>query len=384
MRVIFFSFFVIILTFFILDTHALQAQSLNNLRAVPHEDMNISDSTTSEALRKGKFRLESSFACYGRNNRGVSDPVQSSATVIFKTIFINPEDKSEMPLELEFPASVLSSQGWSIGSAGNVNIVTPKTGVKASIHGNSLLVEFEDFSPIVLTAQGDIENIDIESLTKKGSVLYEQRVIGGQVKSISDIRLDKWELSGDMQTLKIVAAFPGEDGFCGGYRSPLMLFFSDARPKFNHFSGFPMYPNSNVYWPEKNAPGYFLALDENNNGKIDSRKELFSNHTFQNGFEALKIHDKNKDNLIDRKDPSFQSLKLWTDKNGDGISQKDEVQSLASHNVKFISLNYNDDQSISYNHGAEARQSSMFSFLKDGIAKEGHIIDIWLQAHSGR
>jgi hypothetical protein len=95
----------------------------------------------------------------------------------------------------------------------------------------------------------------------------------------------------------------------------------------------------------------FLALDLNGNNKIDSGKELFGEHSFdpapkkriraknfEHGFKALAIYDDNADKKIDAKDKVFKKLVIWQDKNSDGISQKEEIRSLASTGLKRVYL----------------------------------------------
>jgi len=93
--------------------------------------------------------------------------------------------------------------------------------------------------------------------------------------------------------------------------------------------------------------GAFLAIDLNNNGKIDDGRELFgqasklaNGQDAVNGFEALAAYDKNKDGVIDAKDPVFKKLKLWFDLKTDGRTQRGELVSLNRMNVKKISLEY--------------------------------------------
>ena len=82
----------------------------------------------------------------------------------------------------------------------------------------------------------------------------------------------------------------------------------------------------------------FLVMDRNNNGKIDDISEMFGNNK-ESGFQALAAYDTNKDEKIDSSDPIFNSLKLWQDKNGDGITENGELISLSDAGIKSISLN---------------------------------------------
>ncbi|MCR5234803.1 MAG: hypothetical protein K6E53_13005, partial [Lachnospiraceae bacterium] len=88
-----------------------------------------------------------------------------------------------------------------------------------------------------------------------------------------------------------------------------------------------------------------LALDLNNDGIINDGSELFGTATAmpdgslaKSGFEALMQYDLNGDGRIDSEDDIFSDLKVWQDKNSDGISQEDEVKALADIGVSAIEL----------------------------------------------
>gem|GEM_PF-6340821 len=79
-----------------------------------------------------------------------------------------------------------------------------------------------------------------------------------------------------------------------------------------------------------------LVRDINGNGIIDDGTELFGNSTSLNngtiasdGFSALSDLDANEDGLVDSSDAVFSELRVWRDLNGDGISQGNELFTLA-------------------------------------------------------
>ncbi len=93
------------------------------------------------------------------------------------------------------------------------------------------------------------------------------------------------------------------------------------------------------------ADDALLAIDLNGDGIINDGSELFGTSTTladgskaESGFEALAQYDLNGDGVIDENDEVFDKLKVWQDKNGDGISQEDELYSLGELGIDNISL----------------------------------------------
>jgi Ca2+-binding RTX toxin-like protein len=88
-----------------------------------------------------------------------------------------------------------------------------------------------------------------------------------------------------------------------------------------------------------------LAIDKDNNGVIDSGRELFGNYTTlkdgqvsKHGFEVLAEFDSNFDGKIDAQDLNFSKLKVWQDFDQDAKTDAGELKGLLEVGVQSISL----------------------------------------------
>ena len=109
---------------------------------------------------------------------------------------------------------------------------------------------------------------------------------------------------------------------------------------------------TNTSWAD--ADDGLLALDRNGNGVIDSGRELFGDETLladgkkaAHGFAALAELDVGGaanatggagDGVFDAKDAQYTNVRIWRDLNQDGISQANELQTLAEAGIASVKL----------------------------------------------
>jgi len=128
-----------------------------------------------------------------------------------------------------------------------------------------------------------------------------------------------------------------------------------------------------------------LALDRNHDGVINDGGELFGSATrlagggtAGNGYVALAEIDSNGDGVIDAKDSLYADLRVWVDANADGVSQADELKTLAS--LRIASLNLDARRDGAEDHGNLIGLSSTYT-TDDG--KQHAAADVWFAQGSG-
>ncbi len=135
-----------------------------------------------------------------------------------------------------------------------------------------------------------------------------------------------------------------------------------------------------INWTKKDG---FLCLDLNGNGAIDDGGELFGDQTLladgtkaKNGFEALAQYDSNGDGVIDADDEIFDSLRVWVDADGNGISGEGEMKTLAELGITSINLGY---ENVNAETGTEATIGNTATFTREDGTTSG-IGELWVSS----
>ena len=122
----------------------------------------------------------------------------------------------------------------------------------------------------------------------------------------------------------------------------------------------------------------FLVLDRNDNGTIDSGRELFGVDTMKsngalatNGFEALSELDSNGDQVFDQNDAEFAHVQVWRDFNQNGISTANELFSLSELGIVSFNLNAT-TQNVNLGNG-NVQTASAAHLTVDGTGQTGNL-----------
>ncbi|MCM1233937.1 MAG: hypothetical protein NC489_27845 [Ruminococcus flavefaciens] len=133
----------------------------------------------------------------------------------------------------------------------------------------------------------------------------------------------------------------------------------------------------------------FLALDRNENGKIDNGGELFGDQVIledgkksESGFEALSELDNNADGVIDKKDAVYEKLLLWTDINHNGKSESDELLGMKKSGVITISLDCKKESLVDDETGARIAETADVTIKAGDKKSVTKISEFWFPVNS--
>lgn len=158
------------------------------------------------------------------------------------------------------------------------------------------------------------------------------------------------------------AGSTGSGGSCCWYSSPIVLDIDgDGFDMTNYANGVQFDLSGKGWatqtsWTSADSDEAWLTLDRNQSGRIESGLELFGDACEQpagqnprNGFSALAVFDLpenggNGDGKITRRDRVFKKLRLWQDRNHNGLSEAEELFRLPALDVVALFLNYQESR----------------------------------------
>ena len=127
-------------------------------------------------------------------------------------------------------------------------------------------------------------------------------------------------------------------------------------------------------------------MDRNNNGRIDSGEELFGSRTpayaesrdprTENGFDALLLLEGpgygsgTPDRIIDARDAAYSRLRLWFDRDRNGVSEPGELVPLAEAGVLAISSQYKEN-------ARRDQYGNKFALMGKALFREPQGQEIW-------
>jgi hypothetical protein len=90
-----------------------------------------------------------------------------------------------------------------------------------------------------------------------------------------------------------------------------------------------------------NGDDAWLALDRDGDGRITTGAEISFTQDLpgaQTDLEGLAAYDSNNNGYFDAGDARYGDFRVWQDANQDGVSQADELRTLADHDIRAINL----------------------------------------------
>ncbi len=178
------------------------------------------------------------------------------------------------------------------------------------------------FSFVAQSTHYEYERVSVHS---KGSV------------QLADGREIDFSLNLTMERESFVQESLAWKGAAGVFMDPLILNFDcDLRTLANKMFQFDINSDGKMDTLNSLRPGTgFLALDLNNDKKINNGQELFGPAT-GHGFSELAVHDADGNGWIDENDPVFAKLRIWTP----GDNGEEKLLTLAEAGVGAICLSH--------------------------------------------
>lgn len=206
--------------------------------------------------------------------------------------------------------------------------------------------------------EGGVQGFDLNPSARQWESRSRNRRPGnGAPKLPEGTRMDVFDAQGNLirsepakRSYKKKSDLGLNDGERAEFRGPdgkLIGELKQVKDKFQYHWG---NANQNEWtkpWDGNGGDG-ILAWDVDGDGKITSGKEIFGHvdvdgtNRFANGYEKLAHHfDKDGNGVVEGDE--LAGLKIWEDRNGDGVTQDGELVDLADRGITQLSTGYNPD-----------------------------------------
>lgn len=315
----------------------------------------------------------------------------------------SPEDYVDGDQEIQFPLERNCSDSKS-EKYGNVQWAE-KVVVRV-FDGSDLICEdlTTDYKSDIINL--DKVTVDLSDCTFREGEHYDVRFFDISASNMKDelgeieieVKNGKVELK-DSRMEILYATNPREDNYnesttedfarCDSYNSPLVMKMG-AEPirlsspldgiLFDLLGENNNHVKKQISWPVDDAVA-FIALP-NHNGRVLGINELFGDNTkgpdgsfSAHGYEALAKHDDNFDGVIDQRDAVFSKLRLFFDRNRDGVSQSSELESLSAHDIESIDLAFDATYTERDKYGNKILFKSVAKTKTDYLL----VFDIWFR-----
>ncbi|HEY0028114.1 MAG TPA: M10 family metallopeptidase C-terminal domain-containing protein, partial [Allosphingosinicella sp.] len=123
----------------------------------------------------------------------------------------------------------------------------------------------------------------------------------------------------------------------------------------------------------------FLVVDSDGDGRVTTAAELSLlalKRDALSSLDALAVLDSNRNGRVDEGDARFAELKLWIDRNGNGITDRGELQGLAEAGISSIDLAAQAAPAATARLGANAVLTTSVFTRSDG--RTGSLADVAL------
>jgi len=138
-----------------------------------------------------------------------------------------------------------------------------------------------------------------------------------------------------------------------------------------------------ISWLTSEDREYYFIVLPNKNGQVLGINEMFGDNTrgpdgkfAANGYAALAKYDDDKDALITPDDTIYSELRLWNDRNRNGIAESNEISTLKEKNILVIDLHYDKRYKETDQYG---NQTLMKSVVKTEDGKLHLLFDLWFR-----